>query len=242
MSQQNGGQFQILIATGAYAPIDPMVHQNHFDFFMREFRGLGPGYALDVGTWGRTPLQQFRMEAAHAVLKENFDAVFFLDDDLLVIPFPIGEPTVLKRMSDEIQEGRADVVCGLVHIRRAPFYPMTFKRHPEEENKYNPFVGKEDYEVDACHLAFTLVSRRALEWHRDKVGEMSMFNARTPNSDDITFCQDVQEAGGTIKALVDVKTYHLGEPLRIGWELFQQQLKSGQFPHKEQDRSAIWTP
>lgn len=147
------------------------------------------------------------------------DWIIFIDDDMTF------QPDAIRRLVETRNEHDLDMVGGLCFQRGEPYQPTLYMRESATEGNY---VFLEDWErdsvveVDATGMAFVLITKRLLT---QIAGEFPDREHRLTKSkppayfrwdekgfgEDMTFCQDVKQAGGRIFVDTSIKTGHISE-------------------------------
>jgi hypothetical protein len=155
--------------------------------------------------------------------------ILFIDDDMTFQPDAVS--TLVKTANDF----DLDIVGGLCFQRGAPFQPTLYKQGPGGQGYTFMEVWPEDtaVEVDATGMAFTLITRRALE---KMVGEWPTYEERQRMpappifkwgqdglGEDFGFCREAREAGLHIFVDTSVKVGHIAT-VTIDENSFYQQV------------------
>ena len=135
-----------------------------------------------------------RNKIASKALKEGFDYLFFLDDDM------VFESDLLVNLL----KLKADIVGGLCFLRREPHEPSMFNL-AKDSRTYNPIVMWSEGDLikcDAVGMACTLISKEVLkavadgsENHNNIYG---MFDNQYFQGEDMRFCRKAKDLGYTI--------------------------------------------
>ncbi|MEK6964010.1 MAG: glycosyltransferase [Nanoarchaeota archaeon] len=138
-------------------------------------------------------------------LKEGYDYLFSLEQD--VVP----SPDTLYRLVHH----QKDIITGVVlnqtvspDGKKLLTVPMLWEDYPGEPEKMRYVEGKKLlqpnlFEVRACSLACTLISRKALS---------ISFRASLESFDDILFCQDARKQGFAVFADPLIRPRHYTQP------------------------------
>jgi GT2 family glycosyltransferase len=152
-----------------------------------------------------------RSSMAEKALKDDFDYMLFIDGDM---KFPHDG------MDRLIATGQ-DVVGALCTMRQPPFLPTIGSIVKNDDGSVKGVATRLTYpenavtEVDTIGMAFTLISRRALEAVRAKFGPVGMFQIIPLPSggdlpEDTSFCWRVKEAGLKVYCDTGLSILHKG--------------------------------
>lgn len=192
-----------LIGINNLTLVDQYVYSNHMQLAYR----LGKNHPNDnfaLCNPRRMSIDRMRNFCATAALEQEFDYVFFIDDDVLV-----PSTNVFKML----QEADKDIVAGVTLVRGYPFHPMLFdfSRSQEETHYVDNYMELADKEtglikVDAVGFSCCLI-------------KVSLLRKMTPpffitadhHTEDIYFCQKAkrQFPDVTIYGHTGVLTQHL---------------------------------
>lgn len=189
-------------------PCMDMVHT----VFMRSLLGLDHVGDVRFSLSCSSLIYDARNTLARQAVKEGYDRILWLDSDMDF------QPDLMKRLSDDMDEGR-EFVSGLYFKRKAPIAPVVYKEvgyyHSKELNEVTPIaVPYSDYPQDeifkvegvgfgGCMMSVDLVKRVA-----EKYG--LPFSPILGFGEDLSFCKRVSEIGGEIWCDSRVKMGHVG--------------------------------
>ena len=153
---------------------------------------------------------------AEAALRNDYEYVFFLDDDMV----PMADELLhLYRLMEEFAS--IDVLSPFAYRRKPPYWPCVMRRRPD--GKYDPVETRDAGLIDvdmttiACTIVRTSILKKipkpwfAFEW-RDGV----------KYSEDIVFCEKVKAAGGRIVVDSDREVLHISENLLVGRDVYEK--------------------
>src|SRR5258707_10741857 len=106
---------KILIGINTLTEVNQTVYMNHMQLFYR----LGKSYpSWDFGICAprRMQIDNMRNFCAKAAIEGNFDYLWFIDDDVLLMPEALDHLLALK----------SDIAAGITLIRGYPYNPMLF--------------------------------------------------------------------------------------------------------------------
>lgn len=134
-----------------------------------------------------------RNKLSKRVIDEDFDYLFFVDDDMTFKP-----DTLKKLISDD-----KDVVTGLCFMRGKPHRPALY----DKDCNYIDSIKNGLFEVGYCGGACLLIKREVLErvWKNEK----TFFLPTKGLGEDLAFCKRVQKTPYTIWCDPDVKCGHM---------------------------------
>lgn len=155
------------------------------------------------------------------------DWILFIDDDMVWPPDAVERLVQSYNTLCEFSDTPIDMLAGLFCRRTSPYQPVLYMRESPTAGAYN-FL--EDWkpgnilEVDATGMAFTLITRKAIE--RFTEGPMPSYEERI-NADrhpdffrwhgalgeDLRFCQDLKSLGGRIFVDTGIEIGHVGEKI-----------------------------
>lgn len=221
---------KVLIAVGAYAPVNQNVYRNHIDLLLNEACHKPADVHFAVKVWARTPLTTFRSQAAKDVIENDFTHLMFLDDDLM-IAWEDGTSFLHWFLRHD-----APVVSAIVHGRMFPFLPLVFIRETKEREPGQPLqishrplgMWKEDegntIMADATHLACTMITSDLLKTMFEKDEDLFISDAQC--SDDFHFFLKALHYA-KVRPIVDtsIKTGHIGPEQILTKELFDESME-----------------
>lgn len=152
-----------------------------------------------------------------AFLKEDFDSLLFIDDDM------VFEIDALSRMRDNKENWKYDIVGGFYTSRQRPTRPQVY-RWSEKQKKDAPYYGwtyemqhnwepGDVVEVDAVGLGFTLIRRRVFEkllGNRDADRYAWFLMAQTSVTEDFHFSFLAREKGFRMAIDTGIHLGHVG--------------------------------
>ena len=135
-----------------------------------------------------------REEAAKAFLEGDYDALLFVDSDMVV---PID---LLTRLVDADR----DIISALAFRRTPGYEPCIFKTCNEQDAKFYLDYPKGMTEIEGVGMACTLIKRRVFE----TVPEPWFFPHKTMG-EDLSFCVRAREAGFQIYCDTELVVGHM---------------------------------
>lgn len=170
-------------------------------------KNLVPLYDFAIGSL----VYDARNQLVGDALGNKADRILWLDSDM------VFEPDLLARLSQDMDETGADVVCGLFFGRRPPIQPAIYSVLKTEqkgdmlyihEEKYENYPKDSLFEIAACGMAATLVS---VDICRKIVERYGMPFSPLPGlGEDLSFCYRARELGASLMCDSSVKVNHLG--------------------------------
>ena len=154
-----------------------------------------------------------RNTLAKQAVTEGYDRVLWLDSDMDF------QPDLLKRLSEDMDEGHYELVSGLYFKRKAPVKPVIYKElgyyHSKELNEVTPIaVPYEDYPQDSvfsiagCGFGGCLVTVDLINRVGEKFG--LPFSPILGFGEDLSFCTRVSDLGVEMYCDSRVKMGHVG--------------------------------
>ena len=143
--------------------------------------------------------------AAYA-MSENFDAVLWMDADMI---FP---PDLLEKLSADIETGK-DIVSGLCFCRRYPYAPVIFTRMELVDNKpvtdsYTDYPEDEVFRVAGCGFGVVMTKTDVLRKISEKYH--TVFSPLPHFGEDFSFCIRARECGYEIWCDSSIPIGHVG--------------------------------
>lgn len=143
--------------------------------------------------------------------------VLFLDDDVL----PPKDAAI------KLLDSGKDVITGLYFHRQAPFFPQIYQKNIKNGELYDAIQRwpEEVFQIDACGMGCCLIKKSVFET-LDKPyfrTELADGTGNRKRGEDLYFCRQVQEKGGTIWADGGVVSGHVGREV-IGPQHWQMSL------------------
>ncbi len=163
---------------------------------------LGSGITFKAGQ----PFDTARNAAVDDMLKNNFEWLFFLDDD--VIP----PPDVISRLVGL----RKDIVSGLYYRRHPPVKPVAMTLTPNGPAWVDNWTPANALlSVDYVGAGCLLIHRRVLEglkapWFDWEIGRLAPDAGRNALSEDFAFCAKAKAAGFEIHLDTSTVCEHVG--------------------------------
>lgn len=129
---------RVLIAVNTLTSVGVQPYASHFNFAFR-LHETGDSFHLFNGY--RMSIDRFRNDAGRIALRNGFDYLLFLDDDVCIGPTTyhmLKESIEARENWEKLVDGtpedqwpamppQVDIVTPVVHIRSYPFKPMFFK-------------------------------------------------------------------------------------------------------------------
>lgn len=147
-----------------------------------------------------------RNNLAGYAISANFDAVLWLDADMI---FP---PDLLEKLCADIETGK-DIVSGLCFCRRFPYAPVVYKRLELEGEKpindsYVDYPEDEMFRVEGCGFGVVMTKTDVLR----KISEQyhTVFSPLPHFGEDLSFCLRARECGYEIWCDPTVPIGHVG--------------------------------
>lgn len=177
----------------------------------------GTAFEFAVGTIGNilTPIARERL--AEIAVDNGFDYLFFVDDDM-ICP---------RDLFERLYKHQKDIVGALAFTRFAPHKPVLYIMDEgfdpvEKKNYYTSrswlaYPKDQLVECDAVGFGSVLINCQVFS----KIAK-PWFTAATGKGEDIQFCYEARKAG--IKVYMDTATKlgHLGPPVNVTEELYEQ--------------------
>lgn len=195
--------------------------------------------------WARGSI--LALQRNHLVQRMRGDWILFIDDDMVWQSDAILR--LLKTRDDLIGQGfEPDMLGALCFRRSAPHTPTLFFKHAA--GPYNFMEEWEDdvVEVDATGMAFCLIQVSAFEKIADT--EMPPYDVRVAGQrmpdffrwhgslgEDLRFCQDLKQAGGSIYVDTRVHIGHVAEKV-VGHRDFLREV-ADRDPQAQADRTLL---
>lgn len=174
------------------------------------------------------PLDLARNNLVRKFLVENPYAEFLLFYDTDIVP----PPDALRKLMGY----KADIISGLYHQKRPPFYPLLMRKHTSLQRGYMTvirWVEGKVVEVDATGLGFMLVHKRVFQ----KVDPpWFWFDTERNISEDFNFCAKAKENGFKVYVDTSIILGHLAH-LTINLDTYrmyqQRELDKGFLPGED---------
>jgi len=213
------------VGTIAMCTRDKVSAATAISWLMSDYSFLGPDEYV-----GRFIIQGhvLTMQRNECLKRMEGDWILFIDDDMT------WQPSAVKTLVETQREFDLDIVGGLCFQRGAPYQPTLYKTGSAGGQYTFMEVWPEDtaVEVDATGMAFTLVTRRAIEamvpgWptfeERQNMPPPPVFKWTGELGEDFLFCREAKEAGLHIFVDTSVKVGHISE-ITVNEETFYQQI------------------
>jgi hypothetical protein len=171
------------------------------------FRNLALPSTSGVSFRTGAPYDVMRNSACADALAAGFQAVMFLDDD--VIP----PPDTYYRLAQH----KLDIVSGLYYRRQPPICPVAMAfdkdKKPQWVTQWNP--PNSLVEVDLVGAGCLLIHRRVLEriprpWFEWEIGKEPQPQGRTAYSEDFAFCVHAKTHGFKVHLDTSIQCEHVG--------------------------------
>jgi GT2 family glycosyltransferase len=156
------------------------------------------GIAVDMLPIGLSLIYTAREQAAKAFLQDDYDALLFVDSDMVV---PVD---LLTRLSGHDK----DIISALAFKRFPPHEPCIFKKCTRKETQFWLDYPKGLTEIQGVGMACTLIKRKVFE----AVPQPWFFPE--PNiGEDLAFCIRAREAGYKIYCDTNLICGHVGQTI-----------------------------
>lgn len=180
--------------------------------FLRSLLGLELSGEVQYTFAQNTLIYDGRNQLAGVAMDGGFDAVLWLDSDMVV------PSDLLKRMIAHFEAGR-EMVTGLYFTRRTPVEPVIYRRlyftredpqfptpHAESMNDY---PKDSVFPVYACGFGAVMTSTALIRRVRERFG--LPFSPQSGWGEDLSFCIRAHEVGATITCDSTIKCGHVGK-------------------------------
>lgn len=188
----------------AISLINVLLEAQSFAQSMRDNEGVEYQFDLIPGEHGN--VAEMREAVADRVLADGYDAVLWLDSDMV---FP---PGLMRRMVWQLHCNEdADGVTGLYTYKKPPYMPHVYGRYDEASGMFDilrSFPLKETFWVEGAGFGCLLLRASALARVPKPRFEMRFEGARMVAGEDLSFC-----AKARTRLVMDptVSCGHLGE-------------------------------
>ena len=177
------------------------------------------GLAVPPGTNYSFAIGSLVDDARNKIVDDAFstgaERILFVDSDM------VFDPDILTRMQVTMTVTGADVVCGIMTTRKHPIQPVIYKTLDWEVTEdgyvkvnkvtYEDYPENAVFEVAACGFGATLVTTDICK------RVMGIYGApftRLPGlGEDLSFCVNVNKAGGRIFCDSRIKVGHIGQAI-----------------------------
>ena len=172
-------------------------------------------------------ISRARSFLAQQAIDQNFDYLLFIDGDMV---FP-------HDAMDKLIDRGVDIVSGLTTTRQPPFLPTIGKfqydeaGHPIGVGSILNYPDSDLFQVDSVGMAFTLISRKALDTMKAKYGKRGLFQQIPLDNggdlpEDSSFCWRAKECGLKVHVDTSIGILHKGSQLfgERDYKDFQQSL------------------
>ena len=150
-------------------------------------------------------IYESRNTLAKQCITGNFDAVLWLDSDM------VFDPDVLEKMVKHLEAGR-DFVTGLYFRRKRPYTPVLFKElHFEEQlhwEGYDDYPEDELFTVAGCGFGCCITSKNLLL--DVLLNHRTWFTPLEHAGEDVAFCCRARELDYEIWCDPTIKCGHVG--------------------------------
>lgn len=214
---------QTAVGTIAICTRDRVSAGTAISWLMSDYSFLGPGECVS-----RFIIQGhvLTMQRNECLKRMEGDWLIFIDDDMTWQPSAISTLVETQRSLD------LDIVGGLCFQRGAPFQPTLYRQGEGGYTFMEVWPENTAVEVDATGMAFTLVTRRAIEkmvpgWptfeERQHMPPPPVFKWTGELGEDFLFCREAKEAGLRVYVDTSVKVGHIAE-ITVDEKTFFQQV------------------
>lgn len=163
-----------------------------------------------------------RDNLAMQAVQMEADRTLFIDSDM------VFDPDLLIRLSQTMDETKAEIVTAVCHRRRPPYSPTLFKTldiNPETKlAKFTEFdeIPQEPFEIEGCGLAATLIDTSVFLDVQSKY--WSMFEPIGHNGEDSAFCWRARQCGNRIFADPIPVIGHVGQTVitKDTWQAWKE--------------------
>lgn len=159
------------------------------------------------------PIDLSRNNIVQSAIQENCDYLFFIDSDVLI------EEGYLERLLSH----KKDIIAGVYHQKVFPYYASVKKRLYGNTYYHMELNGDDIIEIDGASMGCLLIKMKIFDkihypWFEFKYykdnGKWEQF------SEDLYFCQKLQDIGVKIYCDPSIICTHIGAP--VGVELAQK--------------------